>query len=97
MSYNYGSARKHYTIKKTWRVIPTYPLYEMSAMAEVREKLSGRILTANHNNKGHHYHLLLDGKVCAVNPAKILGETYPELKRKYNEFSNLERKTRPNV
>ena len=77
---------KHYEVKKTWREIPTYPLYEMSALAEVREKLSGRVLTPGYNNKGHHYHLLEGGKVYAVRAAKILGDTYPELRLKYNEF-----------
>lgn len=86
---SHGLTLKNYTVKTTWRDIEAYPLYEMSARAEVREKLSGRILTPSANNKGHHYHLLLENKVYAVHAGKLLGATYPELKRKYHEFRKV--------
>jgi len=70
---------KPYAVKKTWRKITEFPLYEISAMAEVREKLSGRILTPGYNNKGRHYHLLGDGKVYARSAVKLLTEAYPDL------------------
>ena len=70
---------KNYTVKKAWREIAEFPSYEMSSMAEIREKLSGRILTPGYNNKGHHYHLLEGGKVYARSSASLLADAYPEL------------------
>jgi hypothetical protein len=83
---SHGLTLKHYTVKTTWRDIATYPLYEMSAQMEVREKLSGRMLVRSWNNKGYHYHLLLENKVYAVSIEKLVGVTFPELRNKHNEF-----------
>lgn len=83
---SHGLTLKNYTVKTTWRELDGYPLYEMNAQTEVREKLSGRILTRSWNNKGYHYHLLLEDKVYAVNAERLVSDTFPELKNKYHQF-----------
>ncbi|ASD52296.1 hypothetical protein QCN32_gp77 [Arthrobacter phage Niktson] len=68
--------------KTEYRVIPNYPLYEISKGGRVKQVLDGReVKIARSNGTGIRYHLESEsGRIVSVTRAMLINWAFPEEK-----------------